>query len=73
MTANADVSEGSRTNATSTFPARTSSAASAADTAHNLSGTSGWRSAQIRAHFAGVPPGTYPTVSEDGVTDPGYR
>lgn len=73
MTANADVSQGSRSNATSTFPALTSSAASAAETALNLSGTSGWRSAQIRAHLAGVPPGTYPTVSEDGVTGSGYR
>jgi hypothetical protein len=29
--------------------------------------------AQIRTHFAGVTPGTYPSVSEDVATGPGYR
>ncbi|BBX51357.1 hypothetical protein GCM10009645_03760 [Mycolicibacterium poriferae] len=73
MTASPDVSADGRRIATSTAPARTSAAASAAVTARNSSGTSGRRCAQIRAHFAGVAPGTYPKVSEVRVTTPGYR
>ena len=54
-------------------PPRTSAAAAAAATARRCSLTSGWRSAQIVAHFAGVPPGTYPRVRDSGVTASGYR
>src|SRR5882757_2757594 len=73
MTASPDVPPGGRSSATSTVPARNASAASAAATACNCSGTSGRRSAQVRAHFAGVTPGTYPTVRQSGVTASGYR
>src|ERR1700759_3506082 len=73
MTASPDVSAGNRSNATSTMPSRNASAASAAVTVHNVSGASGWRSAQVRAHFAGVPPGTYPRVRDSAVTTSGYR
>ncbi len=73
MRASPDVSAAGRSNATSTVPSRTAAAASAAATACNCSRTSGWRSAQTRAHFAGVPPGTYPRVRDCGVTASGYR
>ena len=52
MTASPVVSAGSRSNATSTVPARSASAASAAVTGCSTSAASGRRSAQIRAHFA---------------------
>src|SRR5882757_3736393 len=73
MTASPDVPPGGRSSATSTVPARNASAASAAATACNCNRTSGWRSAQVRAHFAGVTPGTYPTVRQSWVTASGYR
>ncbi|GFG68801.1 hypothetical protein MSEN_05210 [Mycolicibacter senuensis] len=73
MTANPEVSAGGRSNATSTVPARTAATASAATTLCSRSGTSGWRCAQIRAHFAGVAPGTYPRVREGRLTASGYR
>ena len=66
----------SEVNATSTAPDRTASVAPAASTACNSNRASGWRSAHVRAHFAGVTPGTYPTVSEgseDEATASGYR
>src|SRR5512138_1172896 len=73
MTASPVVSAGNRSTATSTVPARTSAAASAAATVRNCNGTSGWRSVQILAHFAGVPPGTYPRVKDSTATASGYR
>ncbi len=53
-----------------------SAAASAAAMVRKCSGFSGCRCSQMRAHFAGVPPGTYPRVSEGSGTEStasGYR
>lgn len=70
-------STGSRTKPASASPRRSASGASAADTATSSSGTSGSRSRQIRTHFAGVTPGTYASLNEEGasepVTGPDYR